>query len=91
VADLSLDAGLQDTQAIVAIDGSKRKAVNSRDKNFTSRKMAHSMRRIEESIERCLASPDGFRRAPMICTEHARPFGLGGRPFNHNTLQVMIN
>jgi transposase len=50
------------SQAIVAIDGSKFKAVNSRDKNFTSGKMAHSMRRVEESIERYLASLDAADR-----------------------------
>ena len=50
------------SQAIVAIDGSKFKAVNSRDKNFTDGKMAHSMRRIEESIERYLASLDAADR-----------------------------
>lgn len=50
------------SEAVVAIDGSKFKAVNSRDKNFTTGKMTHSMRRIEESIERYLAALDAADR-----------------------------
>ena len=46
------------TQAIVAIDGSKFKAVNNRDKNFTPAKMQRRMAQIEESIERYLAAMD---------------------------------
>src|ERR1700730_7238037 len=38
--------------ASVAIDGSKFKAVNARDKNFTKAKMKRRLERIEESIER---------------------------------------
>ena len=49
------------SQAIIAIDGSKFKAVNSRDKNFTVGKMAHS-RRIEERIERYLTALDAADR-----------------------------
>ena len=40
------------TEAIVAIDGSKFKAVNNRDKNFTAAKMRRRMAQIEESIAR---------------------------------------
>ena len=36
----------------VAIDGSKFKAVNARDKNFTQAKMQRRLERIEESIDR---------------------------------------
>lgn len=50
-------------QAIVAIDGSKFKAVNNRDKNFTSAKMQRRMAQIEESIERYLADMDTADRA----------------------------
>jgi hypothetical protein len=39
------------TEAIVAIDGSKFKAVNNRDKNFTLAKMQRRMAQIEESME----------------------------------------
>lgn len=40
------------TQAIVAIDGSKFKAVNSRDRNFTPGKIEARQRQIEQSIQR---------------------------------------
>src|ERR1700680_4776645 len=41
--------------ASVAIDGSKFKAVNARDKNFTEAKMKRRLERIEESIGRYIA------------------------------------
>ena len=40
------------SQAIVAIDGSKFKAVNNRVKNFTPHKLEQRMKQIDESIER---------------------------------------
>jgi transposase len=40
--------------AFVAIDGSKFKAVNSRDKNFTKAKLKRRLLQIDESIERYL-------------------------------------
>src|SRR5450432_635860 len=43
------------TAASVAIDGSKFKAVNARDKNFTEAKMRRRLERIEESIARYIA------------------------------------
>jgi len=42
------------TQAIVAIDSSKFKAVNSRDRNFTPAKVDRRQQQIEESIQRYL-------------------------------------
>jgi transposase len=42
------------SQAIVAIDGSKFKAVNSRDRNVTPAKIEARQRQIEESIQRYL-------------------------------------
>ena len=42
------------TEAIVAIDGSKFKAVNNRDRNFTKNKMARRMAQIEDSVARYL-------------------------------------
>lgn len=42
--------------AFVAIDGSKFKAVNNRDKNFTRAKMARRLSAVEESIDRYLDS-----------------------------------
>jgi transposase len=51
------------SQALVAIDGSKFKAVNNRDKNFTTAKMKRRMAAINESIERYLTSMDTADRA----------------------------
>lgn len=51
------------SQALVAIDGSKFKAVNNRDKNFTTGKMKRRMAAINESIERYLTSMDTADRA----------------------------
>jgi transposase len=42
------------SQAAVAIDGSKFKAVNSRDRNFTPAKIEKRRKQIEESIQRYL-------------------------------------
>jgi transposase len=44
--------------ASVAIDGSKFKAVNTRDKNFTRAKMARRLAQIEESVARYLSQLD---------------------------------
>ena len=45
-------------KASVAIDGSKFKAVNSRDNNFTKGKMERRLAQIEESVERYLSQLD---------------------------------
>ncbi len=46
----------------VAIDGSKFKAVNNRDRNFTQAKMARRMAQIEESVSRYLSQLDSADR-----------------------------
>ncbi len=46
------------TQASVAIDGSKFKAVNNRDRNFTRAKMERRMAQIEASVARYLQQLD---------------------------------
>src|SRR5246127_576298 len=46
------------TTASVAIDGSKFKAVNNRDKNFTRAKMERRLAQIEESVARYLQQLD---------------------------------
>ncbi|MGL5002355.1 MAG: IS1182 family transposase, partial [Casimicrobium sp.] len=51
------------SEAVVAIDGSKFKAVNNRDKNFTAAKMERRMSNIEESIARYLVAMDTADRA----------------------------
>ena len=51
---------------IVAIDGSKFKAVNNRDKNFTSNKIQVRMQQLEHSINRYLTELDRADRDPAI-------------------------
>ena len=46
------------TQAVVAIDGSKFKAVNNRDKNFTVAKVGKRIEQVDASITRYLAALD---------------------------------
>jgi transposase len=51
---------------IVAIGGSKFKAVNNRDKNFTNRKIEVRMQQLEHSINRYLAELDRADRQPEL-------------------------
>jgi transposase len=44
------------THAVAAIDGSKFKAVNARDKNFTKAKLKKRVEQVEASIERYMAA-----------------------------------
>lgn len=46
------------SQAVVAVDGSRFKAVNNRDRNFTSAKVQRRMEQIEASINRYLSALD---------------------------------
>ena len=50
------------TQALVAIDGSKFKAVNTRDKNYTRAKVQRHIEQIEESVARYLSELDSADR-----------------------------
>jgi transposase len=55
------------TEALVAIDGSKFKAVNNRDRNFTSAKLQRRMQEIEDSIQRYLVALDtADRHEPAV-------------------------
>jgi len=55
------------TEALVAIDGSKFKAVNNRDRNFTSAKLQRRMEEIEGSINRYLSALDtADRQEPSV-------------------------
>ena len=59
----------------VVVDGSKFKAVNNRDRNFTHAKMARRLAQIEESIARYLAQLDSADRqepSEAIATKTAR-------------------
>jgi len=63
-------------QALVAIDGSKFKAVNNRDRNFTPHKLKARQQQLDESIARYLADLDRADRDPSLVpeerTEHLR-------------------
>ena len=50
------------TDAFVAVDGSKFKAVNTRDKNYSKAKMKRRLKQIEESIERYLGQIESADR-----------------------------
>jgi transposase len=55
--------------ASVAIDGSKFKAVNARDKNFTEAKMKRRLERIEESIARYISQLETADRRGDVLPE----------------------
>src|SRR5215213_721420 len=57
------------TRAVVALDGSKFKAVNTRDKNFTVVKVAKRIEQVEASITRYLAALDRADRLGGTETE----------------------
>jgi len=57
------------SEAIVALDGSKFKAVNNRDKNFTERKLQARLAQLEESIGRYLDEIDRADRQPAAVSE----------------------
>ena len=61
------------TRAVVAIDGSKFKAVNNRDKNFTVAKVAKRIEQVEASIARYLAALDRADRQDGDVAEAKTP------------------
>jgi len=54
------------SQALVAIDGSKFKASNTRDRNFTSGKIDKRQQQIEESIQRYLSALETADRTQPV-------------------------
>ena len=55
------------SEALIAIDGSKFKALNNRDRNFTSAKLQRRMEEIESSINRYLSALDtADRQEPVV-------------------------
>ena len=60
--------------AFVAIDGSKFKAVNNRDRNFTKGKLKGRLRQIDQSIERYLGQLASADRHPdeLTAAKHER-------------------
>src|ERR671923_1691771 len=74
--ELCREIGLLATTS-VAIDGSKFKAVNNRDKNFTRAKMERRLAQLEESVARYLSQLDTAdhqlpSEALVIKTEHLK-------------------
>jgi len=65
------------TKASVAIDGSKFKAVNNRDRNFTAAKMKRRMAQIEESVARYLHQLDSADRQEPSLAQSMK--SAGGR------------
>ena len=57
------------SEGVVAIDSSKFKAVNSRDRNFTPAKIDRRKEQIEESIQRYLAALDTADRTTLSFIE----------------------
>ena len=85
------------SEALVAIDGSKFKAVNNRDRNFTSAKLKRSMEEIEASINRYLSDLDtADRQEPLIAkaqTErlHDKIVALKERMKELEQIEVRLN
>jgi len=57
------------SEATVAIDGCKFKAVNNRDKNFTERKLQARMQQLDKSVPRYLMELDRADRDTSLVTE----------------------
>jgi hypothetical protein len=64
------------TEASVAIDGSKFKAVNNRDRNFTRAKMARRRAQIEQSVARYLQQLDTADRQEPAAALAPKTTGL---------------
>ena len=58
------------TDAFVAIDGSKFKAVNNRDRNFTQAKMKRRLQEVDESIARYLSQMESTDRLDDQQSKH---------------------
>src|SRR5271154_5140085 len=64
------------SEAIVAIDGSKFKAVNNRDKNFTDNKLKKRMEHLKQIGQQLRAAPDG---QVSLTDPDARSMATSGR------------
>ena len=64
------------TRSVVAVDGSKFKAVNTRDKNFTVAKVAKRIEQVEASVARYLAALDHALRPPRRYRPLPQPHGM---------------
>jgi transposase len=64
------------SQALVAIDGSKFKAVNNRDRNYTRAKVQRRLEQIEASVARYLSDLDSVDRQGAAPVAEARTMRL---------------
>jgi len=55
--------------SLIAIDGSKFKAVNNRNRNFTQAKIKHRLKQIDESIARYLGQIDSADRVDLATSK----------------------
>jgi transposase len=67
------------SQAVVAVDGSKFKAVNTRDRNFTPSKVKKRQEQIEDSIKRYLDALDTADRTLPAAEFQAKAAHLKGK------------
>jgi transposase len=65
--------------AVVAVDGSKFKAVNNRDRNFTKGKIASRLAHLEAEVERYLEEADRIDRQEAGAARAERAAHLSGR------------
>ena len=77
------------SDALVAIDGSKFKAVNGRDRNFTKHKLKARMQQFEESIARDLAALDRADRDPSTVIREGESPSPTFHLINETTLRRM--
>jgi hypothetical protein len=75
-------------KASVAIDGSKFKAVNNRDKNFTKAKVERRRTQLEQSVARYLAQLDTADRQEQSQTIELKKTRLKGKRCFGPTLQA---
>ena len=74
--------------ASVAIDGSKFKAVNARDRNFTRAKMQRRLEQIDESIARYLSQLDSAdRQGPTVNSALSKAVNTRDRNFTQAKMQ----
>src|SRR6185312_8447486 len=57
------------TESVVAIDGSKFKAVNNRDRNFTEKKIESRLEHLEKAVQHYLDDLDRADRDPALVPE----------------------
>jgi len=83
--------------SLVAIDGSKFKAVNNRNRNFTQAKIKHRLKQIDESIARYLGQIATADRLELATSKHkverleSKIIKLKNEMDQLNKIQVQLN